>query len=287
MRASQPLVLLALLLAAPAAGFAQEGTQQGGGDALTLMLSSNEGLRAQGMDYVLQQIDFFHRDGARASERWFQQEFRWVAGDPRRGADGPGLSYLFDASWPAPASGGVAGAAAEAAVDRAMATWTRESCLADVPVRPVVHEGGDVTIFDFLAGAGGLGDPFAADVVVAGFPEGLAEVFGPDTLAFSVTFVFVDGSGEPTDLDGDRHLDTALNEIYLNPAVDWTAGSGAPGGGPGFDLETAALHELGHALGLGHFSPPPRSVMSPVYAGVQRGLHPIDRAALCVVHGRS
>jgi hypothetical protein len=34
-----------------------------------------------------------------------------------------------------------------------------------------------------------------------------------DTLAFSVTFIFVDDAGNPTDINGDGYLDTALNEV--------------------------------------------------------------------------
>lgn len=258
--------------------------QQGDEETVTILLSGNEGLRAQGMDYVVQQIDFFSRDGSRASARNFQKEFRWVPEDARRGSSGSGLTYLLDGSWGEETPSGVERPAAEAAVRRAAGTWARESCLAGVPLTEVAHDGtSDVTVFDFLVGDGGFGDPFAADVVVAGFPEGLEEFLGPDTLAFSVTFVFVDGSGEPTDVDGDRHLDTALNEIYLSPAAGWSVDAF---GSAGFDVETAALHELGHALGLGHFSPPPESVMSPVYSGVERQLHSIDRAALCLVYGR-
>lgn len=250
-------------------------------DGVAILFTGNDGLRAQGMDYLVQQIDFFERDGSRASARFFQQEFRWVPADPRRGAAGPGLSFLFDTSWGEELPGGIERPAVEATFGRAVDTWAAAKCLDGVPLTQVAHDGSDVTVFDWVVGGGDLGDPFAADVVVAGFPEGLEDVFGSSTLAFSVTFVFVDGDGRPTDLDGDGHLDTARNEIYLNPEADWSLG-----GSDGFDLETTSLHELGHALGLGHFGSPPESVMTPVFAGLKRDLFAIDRAALCVVHAK-
>ena len=248
--------------------------------AVSILFTGNDGLRAQGMDYLVQQIDFFERDGGRSSVRFFQQQFRWVPADPRRGAAGSGLTYLFDASWGEATRGGIDRPAVEGAFGRAVDTWAAAKCLDGVPLRQVAHDGSDVTVFDWVVGGGDLGDPFAADVVVAGFPKGLEDFFGPNTLAFSVTFVFVDGSGRPTDVDGDGHLDTARNEIYLNPENDWTLGSSRGG----VDLETTSLHELGHALGLGHFGAPPESVMTPVFTGVKRDLFSIDHAALCVVH---
>ncbi|MFP3938752.1 MAG: matrixin family metalloprotease [Thermoanaerobaculia bacterium] len=251
-----------------------------GDGGVSILSTGNDGLRAQGMDYLVQQIDFFQRDGVRSSDRFFQQEFRWVPDDPRRDADGAGLTYLFDTSWGEETADGIDRPAVEASFGRAVDTWAAAQCLDGVALTAIPHDGSDVTIFDWVVDAGGLGDPFAADVIVAGFPEGMRDFFGPDTLAFSVTFVFVDGDGRPTDLDGDGHLDTARNEIYLNPDADWSLS-----GAEGFDLETTGLHELGHALGLGHFGAPPESVMSPVFTGVKRDLFPIDQAALCVVHG--
>jgi len=273
-------ILFAILLAtgagllAPASSLAQEGDPA----TLTIMLSSNDGLRAQGMDYIVQQIDYFRRDGSRASARLYAKDFGWIPGDARRDADGASLGILFDG-----ANGSIGTLASNAigqAIDRARQTWAADECLAGTPLVKKANPGGDVTVFDGLVGDGTIGDPFAGDIVVAGFPQGLDAVFGPDTLAFSVTFIFVDGDGVPTDLDADGRLDTAHSEVYFNPSFDWTLDAEAAG----TDIETTALHELGHSLGLGHFGAPPESVMNPVYGGVRRELLPIDHAALCVLY---
>jgi len=265
---------LALAMLLPASGAAQ----QGDAGSLTIMLSANDGLRAQGMDYIVQQIDYFHRDGSRASARLFQKEFHWVPGDSRRGAVDGSLAVMFDEE-----NGGTASVGTSAvgnAISRARATWAADACLAATPLGEVVYTGSDVTVFDGLVGGGTVGDPFAADIVAAGFNGDIAALFNPETVAFSVTFIFIDGAGVPTDVDGDGRMDTAHNEIYFNPSFDWTVNRTDAG----TDIETTALHELGHALGLGHFGAPPQSVMNPVYGGVQRDLFPIDHAALCVVY---
>jgi hypothetical protein len=97
---------------------------------------------------------------------------------------------------------------------------------------------------------------------------------GASVLAMSVTFVFVGRDGEPSDINGDGYYDTAANEIYFNDGFSWLLGSG-------MDVETVAVHELGHSLGIGHLGPPPLAAMNPVYAGAHPALMPLDRAAVC------
>ena len=218
--------------------------------------------------------------------RILQQPFRWVPGDIRRAAAGNDITFIIDdaldpvhapsslGTWPSPE------------IRSAMATWDADSCLKRVNVLERLSTGVDDTLFDegifepfcLLAGGDLPGIPpinfgvpigvFAADIIHAGwYPAGC---FAPTTLAFSVTFIF------GGDANGDNYLDTALNEVYYNDAFAWMINAD-------IDVETVALHESGHSLGVGHFGPPPAAVMNPVYAGPRQSLFRIDRAGMCTI----
>jgi hypothetical protein len=272
---------------------------QGDGDpyVLGLMAEANEQLRTMGLNVAVESIEFYTIGQGRPSNRIHAQEFRWVANDPRRLADGENITYIVDQSGGATASG-LTNAQTEPAIDSGMNTWDAHKSLKKVDVVKRADPGSDVTIFDAFFGFGGFGDPFAADIVNAGWlPRAFFEaVGGPGggrgILAFSVTFIFVDDvTGVPTDINGDNRLDSALNEVYYNdtfgdPADDR---AGNPWGIdialPGIDVETVALHENGHSLGLGHFGPPPAAVMNPVYAGILHDPLSTDGAGMQTVWG--
>lgn len=294
MRKLPMLLTAAVVLAAPVAPLAH--AQEGDPQVLAMMRGINDKLQAQGLNIAVEELEFFTIGGGRSSNRLHQTGTKWVANDPRRLADGDKITYLVDQSEGATSSG-LTNAATEAAIDRAMATWnSAESCLrrADLVKRP--DTGADPDIFDAFFGFGGFGNPFLADIVNAGwYPRSFFEtVGGPGggngILAFSVTFIFTAG-GAPSDLDGNNYLDAALNEVYYNDNF------GNPGGPrpnnpwginvalPGIDVETVALHENGHSLGLGHFGPPPTAVMNPVYGGIRHTPLPIDHAGMCSVWG--
>lgn len=283
------VVALSFLLL-PAAAPAEEGDPA----LLARMKKINRQLRSSGRNLAVEQIEFFTIGQGRPSNRIHQQVFRWVAGDSRRLADGDNVTYLVDKSDGKTASG-LSSAQTTAAIDRAMATWTADDCLSKVSIVRRDDPGQDPDIFDSFFGFGGFGNPFLADIVNAGWlPRAYFEaVGGPGggrgILAFSVTFIFVDDDGNPTDVNGDGYLDTALNEVYYNDTFgdrkDDRAGNpwGINVALPGIDVETVALHENGHSLGLGHFGPPPNAVMNPVYAGIRHEPLAADDAGMCAV----
>jgi predicted Zn-dependent protease len=66
-------------------------------------------------------------------------------------------------------------------------------------------------------------------------------------------------------------------DIDFNSAKTWNNGYT-------YDLQTVALHEIGHALGLGH-STDPQSVMWPAYRGVRQSPDADDIAGIQAIYG--
>jgi hypothetical protein len=269
---------------------------QGDPAVLAKMQQINQQLASLGLNIAVEQIEFFTIGQGRPSNRIHQEPFRWVANDPRRAADGENITYLVDQSDGATASG-LTNAQTEPAIDRSMTTWEGDRCFQKVNIVKRADGGADPDIFDSFFGFGGFGNPFLADIVSAGWlPRAYFEaVGGPGggrgILAFSVTFIFVSG-GVPTDINGDNYLDTALNEVYYNDTFGDPGNdrAGNPWGInvalPGIDVETVALHENGHSLGIGHFGPPPAAVLNPRYAGIRHSPLPADHAGMCTIWSR-
>src|SRR5262245_27461171 len=287
----KPIVAVLLSLSSWMLAPSEVRAQEGDPAVLALMERVNAQLRERGLGLAVEQIEFFTIGNGRPANRIHQQEFRWVANDSRRLADGENITYLVDQSDGATASG-LTSAQTEAAIDRALDTWDAHRCLGKVELVKRADAGADPDIFDSFFGFGGFGNPFLADIVDAGWlPRAYFEaVGGPGggrgTLAFSVTFIFTDGASNPTDVNGDNGLDTALNELYDNDNFGNPTGdrAGNPWGInvvlPAIDVETVPLHENGHSLGLGHFGPPPAAVLNPVYAGIRQTPLTPDQAGM-------
>ena len=276
--------------------------EEGDPAVLALMHQINDQLAAAGSNLFVNEIQFFTIGLGRPSNRILQQPFRWVPNDTRRAAQGIDITHIVDQSFQGTTSG-VSAVDTEAKIDASIATWDTEQALDKVSVVKRTDPGVDISIFDeFFPGTNpdepALGNPFAGDIVSVGwYPRTYFEaVGGPGggrgILAFSVTFIFgdvVNGVFIPSDINGDNYLDTALNEVYYNdtfgdPADDRV---GNPWGCdiqlPGIDVETVALHENGHSLGVGHFGPPPDAVMNPIYAGPRQSPFPSDQAGMNAV----
>ena len=272
--------------------------QPGQGDPVVLatMARINQQLASLHLHVAVEQIEFYTVGLGRPFNKIHQEGFRWVANDSRRNADGTNITYLVDQSDGATASG-LTNAQTEAAIDRALGTWQADHAVKKLAIVKRPDTGADPDVFDFVLGFGSLGNPFLADVVEAGWLPGafFDAIGGPGgahgILAVTISAIFTDDNGNPTDINGDNFFDTAFAEVYYNDNFGNPTGSrpGFPWGInvalPGIDVETVALHENGHSLGIDHFGPPPDAVMNPVYAGLRHTILPPDHAGMATVWG--
>ncbi len=146
-------------------------------------------------------------------------------------------------------------------VDIAINTW---AAVANFTNLGQVADGG-VNAGASEASGGHLGDlRFAAWNI--GSSSVLAHAFQPGTEALF---------GPGGTIAGDVHMDTDF--VWVDDAADSASDFD-------FDIVTVLIHEIGHALGLGHSSVV-GSIMEPVYAGGRRTLHPDDIAGIRSIYG--
>ncbi len=199
---------------------------------------------------------------------------QWVPEDPRRNGRtdiGYAVDELFGFGvYDAP---GVTAAQSLGAIDRAMATWDGQTCSGGLTIPK-----GD--FIDWLF--------FDSDV----FHEGFFPL-PPGVLGATFPFIFVSG-GVPTDIDGDGAFDYAFAIIDYSSNFVWGIDTNVF---PFIDVETVALHEMGHGLAQAHFGTAfetlsngkihfgPRSVMNAGYSGLQQSLKGTDRGGHCSMYG--
>jgi hypothetical protein len=197
--------------------------------------------------------------------------------------DSDDITYAIDTTADAaPLFGGLSAAQTEAAILRATATWNAVNC-ATLPLNRNRDFGIDIGYVAFQRGFGG--SPFIfADIQHAGFRD---LNFAGGVIGVTFTFAFIDGPGSFTDIDNNGRLDTAFREIYYDPSWTW-----ADDGVSNIDVETVALHELGHGLSGAHFGKvfrdnkgdlklAPEAVMNAVYTGPRRELSGTDIGGFC------
>ncbi|KAK9223560.1 hypothetical protein WN944_012005 [Citrus x changshan-huyou] len=93
--------------------------------------------------------------------------------------------------------------------------------------------------------------------------------------------------GDGTPFDGPWHtLGHAFSDpyavVHFNGDVNWVMGT-VKGG---FDMQTVALHELGHVLGLSHSSVKAASMWPSTRAGTTKGLNDDDIRRMKMLYGR-
>lgn len=227
---------------------------------------------------------------------------QFVENDPRRASPPNTIRYVVDQSdGEARNTFGIGpltltNATTEPELDAAMAAWGTVGCNGP-RIEKVVDPGADPDLFDglLMGDASLVGTPFA-DITHAGwlpatFFDALMEFGSFRIAAMDITFVFIDSAGNPTDADGDGLKDVAFKELYYNQRLGY-----GTGGNPNtFDIQTLALHEAGHAFGLGHVGKfvtkagifRPKAIMNFAYLGEDRRIYGTDHASFCQIWANS
>lgn len=277
-----PLIALFILLALPKAVFSISED-----DVKAALDSMNDQLALAGEDFQVEKVEFQTVDEVGiivyANDRTHQLTSHWVPFDPRR----YGVSEIywtidqvdqtFDVPW----------ADVNSAIDRAMTTWNTVPC-ANIPLVKISDYGYDWGYVQFLVGYGGF-PGWLADITHAGYlPGAFFDAIGGTGGATSIlgaTFTFV--WNNPPDLDGNGKSDVAFKEIYYNDNFSWKIDQRL------YDIESVVLHEVGHALSLGHFgmifrSPgngklhfAPEAVMNAIYYTIRHELLGTDNGSFC------
>lgn len=237
----------------------------------TVVATANAQLAANGKNYRIEMAETITNVESNEAGRLLlfsnrgnkQLSFDFVPGDPRRialGTGGPGTSITF-AVDNVNLTPDIAGTGELNEIRAAMATWENVKC-STIPLIDRGNTGADVGLIQRLTGFGGTGG-IAADIQHAGFLPGVffTSVLGsPNILGVTFTFIWVDGNGNPTDIDNNGHGDTAFREIYYNDGFTWEIDPNDIPGDGRFDIQTVALHEAGHGLSQAHFGDAFRSL---------------------------
>jgi hypothetical protein len=253
----------------------------------------NEVLAAKGMNYRVAAAEYITASGSQEAGNTVlskivgnkQLGHDFVPDDARRtwsADDGNTITYAIDTTNDAiPFGGGLSAAETDAAIESATNTWRDVNC-SDLGLTRNPDFGLDIGVVAFINGLGG--SPFIlADVQHGGFRE---VNYAGGVIGVTHTFVFTDG-GVPTDIDNNGKADVAFREINYDPSWIW-----ADDGVANIDVETVALHELGHGLSQGHFGKvmiknntalkaSPRAVMNALYTGPYAELAGTDNGGHC------
>jgi hypothetical protein len=277
--------------------------------AVRLIENVNASLQAAGSPLRLNEVWFFTSGRGIAPYRRLRTGSRWPQST---------VPYILDAS---DYTQDIAASAVDAALVRAYDSWNAVPRTTISAVR-VPDSGANFDVLDgmildaagncvsnidltspnliFDPATGGLSIQPEAPIVVGGWLD--AAYF--DKCMGSSAIIGVTFSLSLPDSNHDGYPDLAYVEQFYNQQFKWTTTDSAYlNFSAPFDIESIAVHEDGHALGLGHFGGPnanepfkvqpngkvydPEAVMNPAYlGGEKRSPLPTDEAALRSLYGR-
>jgi len=250
-----------------------------------------------------------------ANDRARGIRIEWVAGDPRR-AGRVGVTYVFDPRQGfAPFTRNPDGSGLrqltvpelDTFLEEGMTAWRDQTCSVAPVAAATLPAGVDPDLLDniFLGSDGGRPYVQVSDIVQGGwqapsFFTAFAGAAGNNIIGVAFTFWYVDGAGNPTDVDGDGNRDTGLVEIYYNSRFAW----GNSGALNVVDLYSIIAHETGHAMGLAHFGKvfvtkrdagngisiadikyAPKALMNAVYVTGRNEIAGTDVSSFCQIWG--
>jgi hypothetical protein len=210
-----------------------------------------------------------------------QLSSHFVPGDPRRewsAGNGTQITYAIDQTEDIePPFGPATGVEATQAVVNAFNTWDAVKST-EFGLTQNSDYGMDIGYVAYFEDSGGSPYVFA-DIQMAGFRD---LIFDEGILGVTFTFVWIEDE-EYTDVDGNGKYDVAFREIYFDPYWYWGVNLETNA----IDIESIALHEIGHGLSQGHFGTvftdpkgnikaSPRAVMNALYFEPLRKLQNSD-----------
>lgn len=217
-----------------------------------------------------------------ANDRLLRMSSHWVPNDPRRPGENTQITYTIDH---VNACADLPLAQTSAAIVHAMDTWNNVRST-HIPIVQEPHYGIDWGYVQYLVSMGGV-PGWTYDITHAGWlPRSFFDIIGGPgggdyILGVTFTFIWINSAtGQPTDIDNNRKNDVAFREIYYNDEFLWAINAN-------YDVESIALHEVGHGLSQDHFGKifrtqndvlhfAPRAVMNAAYSGVQQELTGTD-----------